>query len=104
VCANSLANCANRGSGSVRSRVAEKLRDLGYSLQGNRKTREGSEHPDRDAQFRHLNATAEEFLAAGDPVMRSGYQEEGTGGRRARTLGGSGGPRESLRRYESTIL
>jgi transposase len=49
--------------------VAERLRDLGYSLQGNRKTREGSEHPDRDAQFGHINATAEEFLAAGDPVI-----------------------------------
>jgi transposase len=49
--------------------VAERLRDLGYSLQGNRKTREGSEHPDRDAQFGHINATAEGFLAAGDPVI-----------------------------------
>ena len=49
--------------------VAEKLRDLGYSLQGNRKTREGSNHPDRDAQFEHINATAERFLAVGDPVI-----------------------------------
>jgi transposase len=49
--------------------VAEKLRDLGYSLQGNRKTREGSDHPDRDAQFIHINATAQEFLATGDPVI-----------------------------------
>jgi transposase len=49
--------------------VAERLHDLGYSLQGNRKTREGSEHPDRDAQFSHINATAEGFLAAGDPVI-----------------------------------
>jgi transposase len=49
--------------------VAEALRDLGYSLQGNRKTREGSAHPDRDAQFAHLNATADAFLAAGAPVI-----------------------------------
>ena len=49
--------------------VAEWLRDLGYSLQANRKTREGSEHPDRDEQFGHINATAEGFLAAGDPVI-----------------------------------
>jgi len=49
--------------------VAEHLRDLGYSLQGNRKTREGSEHPDRDAQFTHINATAQAYLAAGDPVI-----------------------------------
>ena len=49
--------------------VAEALRDLGYSLQGNRKTREGSRHPDRDAQFAHINAAAEAFLAAGEPVI-----------------------------------
>jgi len=49
--------------------VAEALRDLGYSLQGNRKTREGSSHPDRDAQFAHINAAAEAFLAAGEPVI-----------------------------------
>jgi transposase len=49
--------------------VAEALRGLGYSLQGNRKTREGSAHPDRDAQFAHLNAAAEAALAAGEPVI-----------------------------------
>ena len=49
--------------------VAEALRDLGYSLQGNRKTREGSANPDRDAQFAHINATAEAALAAGEPVI-----------------------------------
>ena len=49
--------------------VAEQLHDLGYSLQANRKTREGSDHPDRDAQFTHINATAEAFLASGDPVI-----------------------------------
>ncbi len=49
--------------------VAETLRDLGYRLQGNRKTREGSSHPDRDAQFAHINASAEGFLAAGEPVI-----------------------------------
>ncbi len=49
--------------------VAEALRALGYSLQGNRKTREGSAHPDRDAQFAHINAAAADFLAAGEPVI-----------------------------------
>ena len=34
------------------------LRDLGYSLQANRKTREGGDHPDRDAQFAHIDATS----------------------------------------------
>jgi hypothetical protein len=49
--------------------VAKILRSLGFSLQGNRKTLKGSQHPDRDAQFRHINAHAEEFLTAGDPVI-----------------------------------
>jgi hypothetical protein len=49
--------------------VAELLRETGYSLQGNRKTREGGTHPDRDAQFAHISATAEAYLAAGDPVI-----------------------------------
>ena len=49
--------------------VAEALRGLRYSLQGNRKTREGGDDPDRDAQVAHSNAAAEEYLAAGDPVI-----------------------------------
>jgi len=49
--------------------VAEALRASGYSLQGNRKTREGSAHPDRDDQFAHSDAAAADFLAAGDPVI-----------------------------------
>ena len=49
--------------------VAELLRAAGYSLQGNRKTREGGDHPDRDAQFAHINAMAGAYLAAGDPVI-----------------------------------
>ena len=49
--------------------VATALHHLGYSLQGNRKTREGGEHPDRDAQFAHINAMAQAYLASGDPVI-----------------------------------
>jgi len=50
-------------------KVAELLDEAGYSLQANRKTREGTDHPDRDAQFRHINDTAQAFLRAGDPVI-----------------------------------
>jgi len=49
--------------------VAKILRSAGYSLQGTRKTLEGAQHPDRDAQFRHISSLAGEFLAAGDPVI-----------------------------------
>ena len=49
--------------------VARLLRDAGYSLQSNAKTREGAQHPDRDAQFRHINDTARRFLRTKDPVV-----------------------------------
>src|SRR3984957_8789447 len=49
--------------------VANLLRDLKYSCQANRKTREGSNHPDRDAQFAHINATVKPAIAAGEPAI-----------------------------------
>src|SRR5579872_6809421 len=49
--------------------VRRTLRGRQYSLQGNRKTREGGDHPDRDAQFAHINQTAATFLVAGEPVI-----------------------------------
>jgi hypothetical protein len=49
--------------------VAELLQAAGYSLQANRKTREGGDHPDRDAQFAHIAATSADYLARGDPVI-----------------------------------
>jgi hypothetical protein len=42
---------------------------LGYSLQANRKTREGSSHEDRDAQFQHISSSASQFLKDGQPVI-----------------------------------
>jgi DNA-binding phage protein len=52
-----------------RTLVGELLRKLGYSLQANRKTREGSNHPDRDAQFGYINDRVKEALAAGEPAI-----------------------------------
>jgi Rhodopirellula transposase DDE domain len=49
--------------------VAQLLRALGYSLQANVKTREGRQHPDRDAQFRHINAVAKRAVERGQPVI-----------------------------------
>jgi hypothetical protein len=49
--------------------VARLLKESGYSLQGNAKTIEGRQHPDRDAQFRYLNAQVVAFQAADDPVI-----------------------------------
>jgi transposase len=49
--------------------VAELLHELGYSLQANSKRREGADHPDRDAQFQHINDWVESFQSRGDPVI-----------------------------------
>jgi len=49
--------------------VAELLQELGYSLQANRKTREGVAHPDRNAQFEHINAEVQAYQSAGQPVI-----------------------------------
>ena len=50
-------------------KVAQLLRQLDYSLQGNRKTEEGNDHPDRDAQFQFINAAVRRALAAKRPVI-----------------------------------
>ena len=52
-----------------RTVVADLLRSLNYSLQGNAKTKEGGTHPDRNAQFEHINAQVKAFQASGDPVI-----------------------------------
>ena len=49
--------------------VADLLREAGFSLQGNAKTIEGRQHPDRDAQFRYINEQARAYQDTGDPVI-----------------------------------
>lgn len=49
--------------------VAALLRQAGYSLQANRKTREGASHPDRNAQFEHINASVRSFHRRGQPAI-----------------------------------
>jgi hypothetical protein len=51
------------------STVATLLEHSGYSLQAARKTREGASHPDRNAQFEHINAKVKEFQRRGQPVV-----------------------------------
>ena len=63
------AELRGRGHQVSHQSVAGLLRGLGYSLQGNRKAREGGDHPDRDAQFDHIGDAAAAFLLAGDPVI-----------------------------------
>ena len=52
-----------------RTLVAHLLNAMGYSLQGNRKTTEGDSHPDRDAQFGHINTQVAAALAEKQPVI-----------------------------------
>jgi Rhodopirellula transposase DDE domain len=52
-----------------RQKVADLLHELGYSLQANRKTREGSQHPDRNAQFAYIAAAVAAFQARALPVI-----------------------------------
>jgi Rhodopirellula transposase DDE domain len=58
-----------RGHQVSHTLVGELLREMGYSLQANQKTKEGGEHPDRNAQFEFINARTKKELAAGNPVI-----------------------------------
>jgi transposase len=51
------------------SRVADMLHMLGYSLQANKKTIEGTDHPDRDDQFKHINENCKTFQSEKQPVI-----------------------------------
>jgi hypothetical protein len=75
-------------------KVAQLLHGLGYSLQSNRKTEEGQDHPDRDAQFRYINRLVKRSLAQGLPVISvdtkkkelvGNYQNAGRQWRQAKT-------------------
>ena len=58
-----------QGHAVSRTLVAELLNAAGYSLQGTRKTKKGDSHPDRDAQFAHINTQVETALAEQQPVI-----------------------------------
>ena len=64
--ANELKRAGHRTSHRM---VAELLHQMDYSLQANRKTLEGSSHPDRDAQFHHISGKIREFQADRQPVI-----------------------------------
>lgn len=49
--------------------LAKLLQELGYSLQGNRKKLEGAQHPDRNAQFEHINETVRRQLGTNEPAI-----------------------------------
>ena len=83
-------------------KVSELLHELRYSLQGRRKTREGASHPDRNAQFEHINAQARSFQRVGAAGDLRGHQEEGAGRRFQEPRQGVAVPRESPSRCACT--
>lgn len=60
---------AEQGYRVSQQSVANLLKTLGYSLQGNRKQQEGAQHPDRNGQFEHINEVVRRQLAAGEPAI-----------------------------------
>ena len=66
---NLAAELRRQGHAISHQTVSELLHDLGYSLQANRKTLEGTSHPDRDAQFRHISDAVQLQLSLGEPVI-----------------------------------
>ena len=67
--ANITAELRSQGFEVAETTVRRQLRGLGYSLQANRKTHEGADHPDRDQQFKYIAAVSAEALAAEQPVI-----------------------------------
>jgi hypothetical protein len=63
------AELAQGGHAASHRLVAKLLMDCGYSLQANRKTREGPQHPDRDAQFRYINDLVRRYQKQGQPAI-----------------------------------
>ena len=86
---------AARGFRCGRDALARMMHQDGYSLQGMSRTAEGKQHPDRDAQFRHIDAMITGFRAAGDPVVSvDGKKKEQLGPywRAGRSWRGKGDP------------
>ena len=75
--ANALAELGHDLSHQTVSRL---LVDLGYSLQANRKTEEGKDHPDRDAQFEHINRRVRSLQRRGQPVVSVDTKKTAMGG------------------------
>ncbi len=59
----------SQGFSASHTSVGNLLKEMGYSLQGNQKTLEGSKHPDRNAQFEFINSRTEKAMCDGQPVI-----------------------------------
>ena len=68
---------AERGFNAGQKLVGRLLKRLNFSLQANCKTREGANHPDRNAQFEHISAEVKAFQAGGQPVISVDTKKKG---------------------------
>lgn len=66
---NLVAAMKEKGYSLSKHTLAKLLQELGYSLQGNNKRLQGAQHPDRNAQFEHINETVRRQLEAGEPAV-----------------------------------
>jgi hypothetical protein len=73
----------SQGYSAGRTKIATILRSLGYSLQGNRKTREGTDHPDRNAQFEHIARRVRACQRGGRPAVSVDTKKKETLGKKA---------------------
>ncbi len=77
---------------------------MGYSLQANRKTREGSSHPDRNAQFEYINQQVRRVAKAAAAGGVGGHEKEGIGGRFQECRPGMAVPRASPKKFAFTTF
>ena len=103
---NLAAELGRQGHAVSHRVVGELLHEMGYSLQANRKTLDGTDHPDRDAQFAHFNAAVQLQLSLGQPVISVDTKKKElvgpfrNGGRELRPKGAS----EEVRIHDFLIL
>ena len=76
---NIVAALTEQGHHTSMKMVSRLLKELGYSLQANRKRLEGTQHPDRNAQFEHINETIRQRLQANEPVISVDTKKQGIG-------------------------
>ena len=83
--------------------VARLLRKSGYSLQAPSKTVEGKQHPDRNAQFEHINAQAMDCLKRGIPFISVDTEDAARTIRKAATLDGEARLKDVLDRQRTIV-
>ncbi len=81
--ANLVGELRSQGYSIGQAKVRKVLKSLGYSLQGNRKTREGKDHPDRDVQFRHIQQRTLVAKRAGRAAISVDTKKKETLGKKA---------------------